>query len=132
MSGKTGSVCWDDLRAVSLQNGIVLYLQISKCMMPLTVQNLSSCPYRHSHFLEETTRVFFEPANMFTIAMEEIAVLYNNFVSAFSNNNEEVFEKANSVRQVQLLLNEGVFNLILLQVIPSYWKLRLKMLALPF
>ena len=67
---------------------------------------------------------------MFT--MEEIAVLYNNFVSAFSNNNEEVFEKANSVRQVQLLLNEGVFNLILLQVIPSYWKLRLKMLALPF
>ena len=66
---------------------------------------------------------------MFT--MEEIAVLYNNFVLAFSNN-EEVFEKANSVRQVQLLLNEGVFNLILLQVIPSYWKLRLKMLALPF
>ena len=63
---------------------------------------------------------------MFT--MEEIAVLYNNFVSAFSNN-EEVFEKANSVRQVQILLNEGVFSHILLQVIPSYWKLKLKMLA---
>ena len=62
------------------------------------------------------------------ITMEEIAVLYNNFVSAFSNN-EEVFEKANPVRQVQILLNEGVFSHILLQVIPKYWKLKLNMLA---
>ena len=62
MSRKIGWVCWDDLRAVSLQNGIVLYLQISKCMMQLTVQNLSSCPHRRSRFWEKTTRVFFEPA----------------------------------------------------------------------
>ena len=61
-----------------------------------------------------------------TNVMEKLRALFDTFMSNYTDS-EEVFKTANLERQVQILLNEGVFDNLLRQVFPSP---RLKQLVL--